>query len=70
MRSPLAAKWIGGSMALALSLAVCAATEASQVEPGVAAPNFTLVSLSGKTVTLSDFKGTRSAVLVFYFGSD
>lgn len=49
----------------------CAALETGQIQPpGVAAPNFTLVSLSNRAVTLADFKGTKHVVLVFYFGHD
>jgi len=54
-----------------LAVAGCAAMETAKIQPpGVAAPDFTLVSLSNRAVTLADFKGTKNAVLVFYFGHD
>jgi cytochrome oxidase Cu insertion factor (SCO1/SenC/PrrC family) len=71
MKHLLAAKRMGITVALALWLAGCAAVDTTQVQtPGVPAPNFTLVSLSNRAVTLSDFKGTKNVVLVFYFGHD
>jgi len=55
----------------ALTVAGCAAMETAKIQPpGIAAPDFTLVSLSNRAVTLADFKGKRNVVLVFYFGHD
>lgn len=39
-----------------------------RVEEGQVAPDFTLVSLAGPPVTLSDFRGDANVVLVFYRG--
>lgn len=44
------------------------ATELGRVKAGQAAPDFTLEDLDGKTITLSDFRGKKSVVLVFYRG--
>lgn len=40
----------------------------SRVKPGDAAPDFTLEDQDGKPVQLSDYKGKKSVVLVFYRG--
>jgi hypothetical protein len=39
-----------------------------RVQVGDVAPDFTLVSLAGPPVTLSDFRSLRNVVLVFYRG--
>lgn len=38
------------------------------VHEGTAAPDFSLVSLNGDTVKLSDYRGRKNVVLVFYRG--
>jgi len=43
-------------------------TDTSRVAVGSQAPDFTLESLSGPPVTLSQFRGTQNIVLVFYRG--
>jgi hypothetical protein len=43
-------------------------TDLERVQAGDLAPDFTLVSLAGPPVTLSDFRGRRNVVLVFYRG--
>lgn len=43
-------------------------TDTSRVAVGALAPDFTLESLSGPPVTLSDFRGKKKVVLVFYRG--
>ena len=39
-----------------------------RVQVGHEAPDFTLASLAGPPVTLSDFRGQKNVVLVFYRG--
>lgn len=39
-----------------------------RVQVGDVAPDFTLTSLAGPPVTLSDFRGEKDVVLVFYRG--
>ncbi len=43
-------------------------TELDRVKVGDIAPDFSLVAYSGDTITLSDFRGERNVVLVFYRG--
>lgn len=45
-----------------------AATELERVKVGQSAPDFMLEDVDGKPVTLSDFRGKKSVVLVFYRG--
>ncbi len=40
----------------------------ARVQVGQLAPDFSLVSLAGPTVTLSGFRGVKNVVLVFYRG--
>jgi cytochrome oxidase Cu insertion factor (SCO1/SenC/PrrC family) len=44
------------------------ATELDRVKVGQAAPDFTLEDADGKAITLSDLRGKKSVVLVFYRG--
>ena len=44
------------------------ATELDRVAVGTLAPDFTLESLDGGRLTLSDFQGEKNVVLVFYRG--
>jgi peroxiredoxin (alkyl hydroperoxide reductase subunit C) len=44
------------------------ATDLERVRVGDAAPDFSLVSLAGPTVTLSSYRGAQNVVLVFYRG--
>jgi hypothetical protein len=39
-----------------------------RIQVGDVAPDFSLASLAGPVVTLSDFRGTKNVVLVFYRG--
>ena len=39
-----------------------------RIQAGQMAPDFTLASLAGPNVTLSDFQGEKNVVLVFYRG--
>ncbi|UCD23124.1 MAG: redoxin domain-containing protein [Gemmatimonadota bacterium] len=39
-----------------------------RVALGTIAPNFSLTSLKGDVITLSEFRGTKNVVLVFYRG--
>jgi cytochrome oxidase Cu insertion factor (SCO1/SenC/PrrC family) len=39
-----------------------------RVKPGSLAPDFTLESKDGPAVTLSDFRGKKNVILVFYRG--
>lgn len=43
-------------------------TDTGRVAAGSVAPDFTLESRGGNTVTLSQFRGRRFVVLVFYRG--
>lgn len=43
-------------------------TDTARVAPGGLAPDFTLVALGGRKVTLSEFRGQKNVVLVFYRG--
>ena len=43
-------------------------TELTRIKIGQAAPDFTLEDADGKAMTLSDFRGKKSVVLVFYRG--
>lgn len=44
------------------------ATELDRVKVGQLAPDFSLEDVDGKPLTLSDFRGKKSVVLVFYRG--
>ena len=44
------------------------ATEIDRIKAGQAAPDFALENVDGKSINLSDFRGTKSVVLVFYRG--
>jgi hypothetical protein len=43
-------------------------TELDRVRVGDLAPDFSLLSYSGDVITLSDYRGNRNVVLVFYRG--
>lgn len=43
-------------------------TDLDRVRVGDPAPDFTLASLEGPRVTLSDYRGSQDVVLVFYRG--
>jgi cytochrome oxidase Cu insertion factor (SCO1/SenC/PrrC family) len=43
-------------------------TDLDRIKAGQPAPDFTLENLDGKQVSLSDFRGKKSVVLVFYRG--
>lgn len=43
-------------------------SDLERVQVGDPAPDFTLASLAGPNVTLSDFQGDKNVVLVFYRG--
>ncbi len=45
-----------------------APTELDRVKVGDLAPDFSLLSYSGDVITLSDYRGNRNVVLVFYRG--
>jgi cytochrome oxidase Cu insertion factor (SCO1/SenC/PrrC family) len=69
-------------LALALSLSYTAAfgqlgpkdgtdlspTDLDRIKIGQAAPDFTLENLDGRGISLSDFRGKKNVVLVFYRG--
>jgi cytochrome oxidase Cu insertion factor (SCO1/SenC/PrrC family) len=44
------------------------ATEIGRIKIGQAAPDFALENTDGKAITLSDFRGKKAVVLVFYRG--
>ena len=43
-------------------------TELERVKVGQEAPDFALENVDGKALSLSDFRGKKSVVLVFYRG--
>lgn len=43
-------------------------SDLARVQPGAAAPDFTLESKDGEAVALSSFKGKKNVVMVFYRG--
>lgn len=43
-------------------------TDLNRIKVGQPAPDFSLEDASGKTITLSDFRGKKTVVLVFYRG--
>lgn len=43
-------------------------TDLERVVAGTSAPDFALASLAGPTVALSEFRGSRNVILVFYRG--
>jgi cytochrome oxidase Cu insertion factor (SCO1/SenC/PrrC family) len=43
-------------------------TDLERVKVGQPAPDFTLEDVGGNKITLSDFRGKKSVVLVFYRG--
>lgn len=45
-----------------------APTDLKRIQAGQPAPDFSLESSDGKTLTLSDFRGKKNVVLVFYRG--
>jgi cytochrome oxidase Cu insertion factor (SCO1/SenC/PrrC family) len=45
-----------------------APTDLERIKIGQPAPDFTLENIDGKQVSLSDFRGKKSVVLVFYRG--
>ena len=45
-----------------------AATEINRIKVGQPAPDFSLEDVDGRVLTLSDFRGKKSVVLVFYRG--
>ena len=45
-----------------------APTDLERVKTGQPAPDFALEDANGKSVSLSDFRGKKSVVLVFYRG--
>ena len=42
--------------------------DVERVQVAALAPDFSLASLAGPVVTLSDFRGTKNVILVFYRG--
>jgi cytochrome oxidase Cu insertion factor (SCO1/SenC/PrrC family) len=44
------------------------ATDLDRVKVGQPAPDFSLADMDGKNITLSEFRGKKSVVLVFYRG--
>jgi cytochrome oxidase Cu insertion factor (SCO1/SenC/PrrC family) len=44
------------------------ATDLERVKVGQAAPDFTLEDMTGRRISLSDFRGNKNVVLVFYRG--
>jgi peroxiredoxin len=62
-----AVRLIGAMVALAIASQVHAeGPEAHLLRPGDRAPEFTLLSNEWKEVRLSDFRGKKNVVLVFY----
>jgi hypothetical protein len=46
-----------------------AGIDLERVQVGQEAPDFSLLSFLGDTVTLSDYRGSKDVILVFYRGS-
>jgi cytochrome oxidase Cu insertion factor (SCO1/SenC/PrrC family) len=44
------------------------ATDLERVKVGQAAPDFTLEDIAGKPISLSEFRGEKNVVLIFYRG--
>lgn len=44
------------------------ATDLERVKVGDTAPDFTLENMDGRAISLSDFRGRKNVVLVFYRG--
>ena len=44
------------------------ATELDRIKVGQAAPDFSLENVEGQVINLSDFRGKKAVVLVFYRG--
>lgn len=44
------------------------ATDLERIKVGDKAPDFTLENMDGKRISLSDFRGKKNVVLVFYRG--
>jgi cytochrome oxidase Cu insertion factor (SCO1/SenC/PrrC family) len=45
-----------------------APTDLNRIKAGQAAPDFSLENADGNVITLSDFRGKKTVVLVFYRG--
>jgi len=45
-----------------------APTDFERIKVGQPAPDFSLTNMDGKPISLSDFRGKKSVVLVFYRG--
>jgi cytochrome oxidase Cu insertion factor (SCO1/SenC/PrrC family) len=45
-----------------------APTDLNRIKVGQPAPDFTLEDSDGKAITLADFRGKKSVILVFYRG--
>ena len=58
-------KKIGLILFLFVSLVLCP-YDGQSIEVGDNAPDFSLVDVSGKEITLGDFKGNKNVVLIFY----
>lgn len=48
--------------------AALSATDLDRVKVGQPAPDFALTGMDGKTISLSDYRGKKNVVLVFYRG--
>ena len=66
--TPQAASSQAGSMLGPKDGAGLPATDTGRVAIGTLAPDFTLAAKDGPPVTLSQFRGKKSTVLVFYRG--
>ena len=55
-----------GLILVAFAFFANSATAAQYLKSGDKAPEFSLVDASGKEIRLSDFKGKKNVVLVFY----
>src|SRR5215471_11132002 len=51
-----------------LAFAQLGPTDLERIKVGQPAPDFTLEDVNGKNVSLSEFRGKKSVVLVFYRG--
>ena len=61
-------KFLQLGLALLIAAGCVAGGERRRVQTGKLAPDFTLESKDGDLVTLSDYRGKKNVVLVFYRG--
>jgi cytochrome oxidase Cu insertion factor (SCO1/SenC/PrrC family) len=68
MGSPIAPSWAQDRGLGPKERSTLAPTDTARVAVGEEAPDFTLESLAGPPITLSQFRGKQNVVLAFYRG--